>query len=104
MLRETRSHSGSLVQLLRQTRLLPIRGILMNDALGRGLVNHGGSHGQQLLSILRISFYSGIELPDRSAHPTLHNTIPQVLLLTDLHALLRGLDICQLGSPPLRMP
>ena len=96
-------HCGSLVQLLRQTGLFAVSGVLMNNALGCGLVNHSGSRGQLLISFGRVGVHSGVKLPDRSTHAALDNAIPQILFLADLHALLRGLDIRQLGSPPLRI-
>ncbi len=74
----------------------------MNDALGRGFIDYSGSRGQLLAGIGRIGGNSGIELTDRSTQATLDNAIPQILLLTDLYALFCGLDIRQLGSPPLR--
>ena len=75
----------------------------MNDALGCSLIDHGGSRGQLHIGVLRISGSSGIELTDGCADSALHDTIAKILLLADLDALLCGLDIRQLGSPPLRI-
>ena len=91
------------VQLLGQTSLFPIGGILMNNALGRGLIDHCGSRGKLLIGVLRISGNSGVKLPDGSTHPALNDAVAKILLLADLNALLCGLDIRQLGSPPLRI-
>ena len=74
----------------------------MNNALGSGFIDYSGSRGQLRTGIGRIGGNSGIELTDRSTQATLDNAIPQILLLTDLNALFCGLDIRQLGSPPLR--
>ena len=93
---------GSLVQLLCQTGLFPIGGVLVDNALGSGFIDYSGSRGQLRAGIGRIGGNSGIELTDRSTQATLDNAIPQILLLTDLYALFCGLDIRQLGSPPLR--
>ena len=98
-----RSDGRSLVQLLGQAGLFPVGGILMNNALRGRFVNNGGSRGQLLIGVGRVGGYSSIELANGSTHTALHNTIPQILLLTDLDALFRGLDIRQLGSPPLRI-
>ena len=98
----SRSHSG-FIQLLGQTGLFAVGGILMNNALGCGLVNHSGRRGQLLIGVGRVGGYSGIKLANGSAHTALHNAIPQIFLLADLDALLGGLDIRQLGSPPLRI-
>ena len=75
----------------------------MDHALGRGLIDHCGSRGQLLIGVLRISGNSGVKLPDGSTHSALDNTVLKILLLADLNALLCGLDIRQLGSPPLRI-
>ena len=75
----------------------------MNHALGRGLVDHCGSRGQLLIGVLGVSGDSSIKLPDGSTHSALHNTVAKILLLADLNALLCGLDIRQLVSPPLRI-
>ena len=91
------------VQLLGQTGLLAIGGILVNNTLGRGLVDHGGSRGQLLIGVGRISGYGSIKLADGCTHTALHDTIAKILLLADLDAFLGGLDIRQLGSPPLRI-
>ena len=101
--RYSRSDSSRSVQLLGQTGLFPVGGIFMNDTLGRGLVDHGGSCGQLGLSILRIFSDRSFELADRCTHTALHDTIAKILLLADLDAFLGGLDIRQLGSPPLRI-
>ena len=101
-IRNARLHS-SFVQLLRQTSLLPIGSILMNYALGRSLVDHSGGRGQLLICVGRICTNSSLKLADRSTHTAFHNTIAKILLLTDLNALFCGLDIRQLGSPPLRI-
>ena len=99
----SRSDGCGLVQLLGQTGLLAIGGILMNHTLGCGLVDHGGRRGQLLIGVGRVGGDCGIKLADGSAHTALYDTIPQVFLFADLHALFRGLDIRQLGSPPLRI-
>ena len=96
-------HCCSLVQLLRQTGLLPVGGVLVNNTLGSSLVDHGGSRGQLLFGVGRVGGYSSIELTDGSTDTALDDAIAQILLLADLHALLGGLDIRQLGSPPLRI-
>ncbi len=75
----------------------------MDHALGRGLIDHCGSRGQLLIGVLRGSGNGGVKLPDGSTHSALHNTVAKILLLADLNALLGGLDIRQLGSPPLRI-
>ena len=75
----------------------------MDHALGRGLIDHCGSRGQLLIGILRVSGDGGFKLPDGSTHSALHNTVAKILFLADLNALLGGLDIRQLGSPPLRI-
>ena len=75
----------------------------MDNAFGRGLIDHGGSRGQLHIGVLRISGYSGIKLPDGSAHSAFHDTVAKIFLLADLDALLCGLDIRQIGSPPLRI-
>ena len=75
----------------------------MNNTLGRGLVDHGGSRGQLLIGVGRVGGDSSIKLADGSTHAALYDAITQVFLLTDLDALLGGLDIRQLGSPPLRI-
>ena len=97
------SDGGSLVQLFRQTGLFAVCGILMNNALGSSLINHGGRRGQLLFGVGRVGCNGSIELTDGSTHAALHNAILQVFLFADLHAFLRGLDIRQLGSPPLRI-
>ena len=94
---------NSFIQLLGQTSLFPIGGVLMDHALGRGLIDHCGSRGQLLIGVLRVSGNGGVKLPDGSTHSALHNTVAKILLLADLNALLGGLDIRQLGSPPLRI-
>ena len=93
---------NSFVHLFCQTSLFPIGGVLVDNALGSGFIDYSGSRGQLLAGIGRIGGNSGIELTDRSTQATLDNAIPQILLLTDLYALFCGLDIRQLGSPPLR--
>ena len=75
----------------------------MDNALGCGLVNYGGSRGQLLTGIGRISSNGSVKLTHRRTHTALNNTIAKILLLADLNALLGGLDIRQLGSPPLRI-
>ena len=95
--------NSSLVQLLSQTGLFAVGGILMNNALRRSLINHSGRRGQLLIGVGWVGGYSSIELANGSTHAALNDAIPQVFLLADLHALLRGLDIRQLGSPPLRI-
>ena len=70
---------------------------------GCGLVDHGGRRGQLLIGVGRVGGDCGIKLADGSAHTALYDTIPQVFLFADLHALFHGLDIRQLGSPPLRI-
>ena len=97
------SDSRSLVQLLGQAGLFPIGGILMNNALGNSLIDHGGSRGQLLFGIARISGNCSIELADSSTHSALDNAVMQILLFADLHTFLGGLNIRQPGSPPLRM-
>ena len=92
--------NSGFIQLPGQTGLFAIGSVLMDNTLGRGLVDHGGSRGQLGLSILRIFSDRSLELADRCTHTALHNAIMQILLLTDLHALLCGLDIRQPGSPP----
>ena len=94
---------NSFIQLLGQTSLFPIGGVLMDHALGRGLIDHCGSRGKLLISVLRTSGDSGFKLSDGCTHPALHNTVAKILLLADLNALLCGLDVRQLGSPPLRI-
>ena len=89
----SRSDGCGLVQLLGQTGLLAIGGILMNHTLGCGLVDHGGRRGQLLIGVGRVGGYCSIELTDRSTHAALNDAIPQVFLFADLHALFRGLDI-----------
>ncbi len=96
-------YGGSFIQLLCQTGLFPVGGILVNYALGCGLVDHGGSRGQLLIGVGRISGYGSIKLADGCTHTALHDTIAKILLLADLDAFLGGLDIRQLGSPPLRI-
>ena len=49
-----RSDGCGLVQLLGQTGLFAVGGILMNNALGCGLVNHGGRRGQLLIGVGRV--------------------------------------------------
>jgi len=93
----------SLVQLLSQTSLFPIGGVLVDHALGRGLIDHCGSRGQLLIGVLCVSGNGGVKLPDGSTHSALHNTVAKILLFADLNALLGGLDVRQLGSPPLRI-
>ena len=73
----------------------------MNNALGCGLVDHGGSRGQLLIGAGRVGSNSGIKLTDGRTHTALHDAIAKILLLADLNAFLGGLDIRQLGSPPL---
>ena len=50
-----------------------------------------------------VSGNGGVKLPDGSTHSALHNTVAKILLFADLNALLGGLDVRQLGSPPLRI-
>ena len=97
------SDSGSLVQLLCQAGLFPVGGILVNNALGSSLIDHSGSRGQLLIGFGGISGNSGVKFAYGCTKAALYDTIPQILFLADLHAFLCGLDIRQLGSPPLRM-
>ena len=90
------------IEFLGKFRFFAVGGILVNNALGCGLVNHGGRRGQLLFGVGRVGGNSSIELTNGSTHAALHDAILQVFLLADLHAFLRGLDIRQLGSPPLR--
>ena len=101
--RSSRSDSCSFVHLLSQTGLFPIGGILMNNAFGSGLIDDSGSRGQLLIGIRRVSCYGSVKFADGSTHTALHNTVLKVLFFADLDAFLRGLDIRQLGSPPLRI-
>ena len=80
------SDSSSFVQLFRQAGLFAVRGILM-----------------MRIGVGRVGGYSSIELTNGSTHAAFNDAILQVFLLADLHALLRGLDIRQLSSPPLRI-
>ena len=75
----------------------------MDHTLGRGLIDHSGSRGKLLIGVLRVSGNGGVKLPDGSTHSALHNTVAKILLLADLNALLCGLDVRQLVSPPLRI-
>ena len=100
--RDVSRSDGCFIQLLCQTGLFPIGGVLVDNALGSGFIDYSGSRGQLRTGIGRIGGNSSIELTDRSTQATLDNAIPQILLLTDLYALFCGLDIRQLGSPPLR--
>ena len=75
----------------------------MNNAFGCGLVNHSGSRGQLLFGVGGVGGYGSVKLANGSTHAALNDTILQVFLLADLDALLSGLDIRQLGSPPLRI-
>ena len=97
-------HSGSLVHLLCQASLFAVSGILMHHALSRSLVDRANGGGQLGLRVLRISSNGGVKLLDGSAHPALHNAVPQILRLADLHTFLGGLDVRQRISPPLRNP
>ena len=97
------SDSCGFVQLLCKTGLFTIGSVLMNNAFGRSLVDYCGSRGQLHVGVLRISFNSGVKLTDGSTHTALDNTVLKILLLADLNAFLGGLDIRQLGSPPLRI-
>ncbi len=103
----TRDFSGSdccgFIQLLGQTGLLAVCGVLMDNTLARSLVNHSGSRGQLHIGVGRVGSNSSIKLANGGTHTALHNTIPQILFLADLYALFGGLDIRQLGSPPLRI-
>ena len=76
----------------------------MHYAFSRSLIDRTNCGGQLRLSVLRISSDSSVKLLDGSPHSALHNTVPQILLLADLHALFGGLDIRQRGSPPVRNP
>ena len=97
------SDSSSFVQLFRQAGLFAVRGILMNNTFRSSLVNYGRRRGQLRIGVGRVGGYSSIELTNGSTHAAFNDAILQVFLLADLHALLRGLDIRQLSSPPLRI-
>ena len=97
------SDSCGFVQLLCKTGLFTIGSVLMDDTLVRSLVDGGDGDIQLGLRSLGIGGNSGIRLLNGSTHSALYNTIPQILLLADLNAFLGGLDIRQLGSPPLRI-
>ena len=94
-----RLHS-SLAQLLGQASLLAIGGVLVDNALRGGLINRGGGRGQLHIGGRGIGSNSSLELLHGSTDSALDHAITQVLLRSNLHALLSGLDIRQLLSPP----
>lgn len=87
--------------LLGQLSLFAIGSILMDHALGGGHINRADSLGvggigsrcvTSLESII-IAAQGGLQL-------RLHHTIAEILLLGDLDPFDRGLNVCQVDSPP----
>ena len=76
---------------------------IVQHAFGRSLVDHSGSRGQLGTCVSGVRRNGRLELTDRSTHPALDDAVTEIFLLADLHALLCGLDIRQISSPPLRI-
>ena len=90
----------SLGQLRGKTSLFAIGGILMDDPLRHGLIQGGGGLTQLHSRVLGIRCNRGVELLNGSTDAALHHAVPQGFLRSNLYALLSGLNVRQLVSPP----
>ena len=91
---------GNLIDLQSQLGLLAGSGVLLENALGRGLIDgfHSGAEGG--LELLLIAFGDGgIDLLDGGLHIGFDAFIAEGLDLSGLDSLLGGFDIRQLSIP-----